>query len=125
MRARAVILACVGVALLLGAVARSATGQAPSFAKPKLYAAKEEPQATAVGDLNGDGKPDLVSVGGNRDSGVASVFFNDGKGRLASRRDYDTAFQPRESRSAISTATGRPTSRWPTPATRPTASQYS
>jgi hypothetical protein len=95
MRARAVILACVGVALLLGAVARSATGQAPSFAKPKLYAAKEEPQATAVGDLNGDGKPDLVSVGGNRDSGVASVFFNNGKGRLASRRDYDTAFQPR------------------------------
>jgi hypothetical protein len=44
----------------------------------------------AVGDLNGDGKPDLATANGFESSGV-SVLLNNGDGTFAARRDYPLA----------------------------------
>src|SRR5207244_13515545 len=54
-RASAVLLACIGVALVLGAAARSAAGHAPSFEAAKSDAIGGGPNFVAVTDLNGDG----------------------------------------------------------------------
>ncbi len=52
----------MAVALVLGAVARSAAGPAPSFAAAKRYATGAQPFVLTLGDLNGDGKSDLVTT---------------------------------------------------------------
>ena len=78
-----VLLACVGVALALGVVASSAPAPAPSFAEPKENPTGDGPDALAMGDLNGDGKPDLVTANGK----VISVLLNRGDGSFQARRD--------------------------------------
>jgi hypothetical protein len=82
----------IDLALALGVDAASAT-PAPSFAAPKRYAAGKTPFAVALGDLNGDRKPDVAVA--NINSGTVSVLLNRGDGRLGSRRDYATGDQPR------------------------------
>jgi hypothetical protein len=79
-----VLLACIGVALVLGAVARSAPVRALSFAATKSYKTDGEGDL-AMADLNGDGRPDLVSL-----VGTVSVLLNRGDGRFAPRRHYAT-----------------------------------
>jgi hypothetical protein len=79
----AVLLACVGVALALGVVASSAPAPAPSFAEPKNNPTGDDPDAFASGDLNGDGKPDLVTANGK----AICVLLNRGDGSFH-RRDY-------------------------------------
>src|SRR5206468_3092571 len=86
-----VLLACIGVALALGAVARSAAGPGPSFAAAKLYATGAAPDVLTLGDLNGDGKSDLVT--GNLSSAV-SVLLNRGNGSFETRRNYKTDDDP-------------------------------
>jgi hypothetical protein len=83
--ASAVLLACAGLALMLGVVvASSAPAPAPSFAEPKNYRAGPGPDALAIGDLNGDGRPDLVTANGK----AISVLLNGGDGSFPARRDY-------------------------------------
>jgi hypothetical protein len=50
----------------------------------------------AVGDLNGDGRPDLVTadVGGSAEDGRASVFINDASGGFPSAVDYRVDARP-------------------------------
>jgi VCBS repeat protein len=93
MRARgsAVLLASIGVALLLGAAARSAARHAPSFAQAKSYATGNGPAPT-VADLNGDGRPDLVTA--NYRANTVSVLLNRGRGALGARKDYATGREP-------------------------------
>ncbi len=60
-----------------------------TFANPVSYSAGANPAGAAVGDLNGDGKPDLAIATSTLDStgfrqGSLEVFFNDGKGTFAS-----------------------------------------
>jgi hypothetical protein len=81
-RGRAVLLACLGVALALGVVASSANS-GMSFASPLNYATARAPFFVAIADLNGDGRPDLA-VGAK----TASVLLNRGNGTFAARRDY-------------------------------------
>jgi FG-GAP-like repeat/FG-GAP repeat/PASTA domain len=57
---------------------------APSFARARSYATGRTPQSVAIGDLNGDGTPDLVTANRN----TISVLLNRGNGSLQVRRDY-------------------------------------
>jgi len=81
----------MAVALVLGAVARSAAGPAPSFAAAKRYATGARPFVLTLGDLNDDGKPDLVT--GNLSSAV-SVLLNRGHGSFETWHSYKTDDDP-------------------------------
>jgi FG-GAP-like repeat/PASTA domain len=86
-RAAVILLACIGVALALGVVARSAELRPPpSFTAAKHYAIAGGPNSLAVGDLNGDGKPDLATAGEDN----MSVLLNRGDGSFPAKRDYAT-----------------------------------
>jgi len=104
--ASAVLLACIGVALVLGAVARSAASPALTFAAAKSYAIGKGPTSVAIGDLNGDGKPDLVTT--NHDADSVSVLLNRGDGTFEPKGDYATAGRPISVEIADLTADGRP-----------------
>ena len=61
----AVVLACIGVAPTLGVVAPFATSTpsfARSFAGPTNYATGSGPESVAIGNMNGDRKPDLATT---------------------------------------------------------------
>jgi hypothetical protein len=60
------------VSVLLNTTPTGAT--AASFAPPQTFATGTEPYSVAVGDFNGDGKPDLAVA--NVDSGTVSVLLN-------------------------------------------------
>jgi hypothetical protein len=87
-----VVPACVALALVWAAAGSSAAGgSVPSFAAAKRY---KVPQvegcgscavSTAIGDLDGDGKPDVVTVNGDQ---TISVFIGKADGTLRARRDY-------------------------------------
>jgi hypothetical protein len=86
----AVLLACVGVALALGAVASSASSPL-SFARASYFAG-ESPRSATVGDLNGDGKPDLAIADEDEDS--VAVLLNRGDGRCRAQRLFGTGSGP-------------------------------
>jgi hypothetical protein len=92
-RASTVLLACIGSALVLGVVAPFAAGPAPSFARQVSYRAGVSPSSVAIADLNGDGKPELVTADYGEPS-RASVFLNRGDGRFQAKRDHVTGPQP-------------------------------
>jgi FG-GAP-like repeat len=84
-RSCALLLACLGLALVLGVVARSATMRVPlSFGAPISY--EGGGFAVEIGDLNHDGRPDLISssVGG------FFVLLNHGRGRFGEPDYYET-----------------------------------
>jgi FG-GAP-like repeat/FG-GAP repeat len=79
-----------GLALALALVtAPAAPNGVPSFAAAKRYTTgtgrDSEPLSIAVGDLNGDHKPDLVTANGGD---VVSVLMNRGGGSFRAKRDY-------------------------------------
>ncbi len=80
----------VGLLVLGGslAVAALSSGSAPSFAPARSYATGRAPASVAIGDLNGDGKPDLATA--NFKAHTVSVLLNRGDGRFQARRDYGT-----------------------------------
>jgi hypothetical protein len=91
-RASAVLLACIGVALALGVVARSAAGPASSFAVAKNYRTDLFPVSVASGDLNADGCPDLATA--NIRANTVSVLLNRGDGSFQAKRDYQVGTAP-------------------------------
>lgn len=73
-RGFALLVACVGVVLVFGALSLFAAS-APMFARPTSYATGVSPVSVAIGDLSGDGAPDLaVATSSNLDT--VSVLLN-------------------------------------------------
>jgi VCBS repeat protein/FG-GAP repeat protein len=74
--------------LLLGtavlALAAHAAVPNASFNAPRSFAVPYSPTAVAVGDLNGDGKPDMVVAGG----GYVSILLGNGDGAFAPAVNY-------------------------------------
>ncbi len=91
-RNRAVLLACIGIALLIAAalafvvVAMAASGSDPTFRSKLFFGASvsEGAAEAAVGDVNGDGRSDVVIADYYPESGV-SVQLNEGRGDFKGR----------------------------------------
>src|SRR5207245_290577 len=65
---------------------------APLFAAPFWsFDAGDSPEPLAIGDLNGDGRPDLVT--GSFPHSV-SVLLGNGDGTFGARTDYDAVYSP-------------------------------
>src|SRR5215216_5309128 len=90
-RGCAVLMACVVVALMVGVATLSAASGA-SFTDAQSYATENNPVSVAIGDLNGDGKPDLATA--NEAAGNVSVLLNAGGGSFEARLDYATGYDP-------------------------------
>jgi hypothetical protein len=63
-----------------------------SFKAPVTYAVEADPTAVAVGDLNGDGKPDLAVT--NFLGQGLDILLNNGDGTFGSARFYTTGSNP-------------------------------
>ena len=61
-----------------------------TFGAPVSYAAGSMPSSVALGDLNGDGKPDIV-IGRNASGGGVGVLLNLGRGTFAAAMIYASA----------------------------------
>ena len=91
------MLAFLAGALALGATASATTGKVPSFAAAKQYAVPHAEgcgrcaHSTAIGDLDGDGRPDVVTV---NDDETISVFIGKADGTLGSRQDSLASADP-------------------------------
>jgi VCBS repeat protein/FG-GAP repeat protein len=98
-RSSTVLLVCLGAALASVSGSSSAiwaVGKKPSFAQPQRYATTKFPEAVAIGDLDGDGRGDLVTAGSNRQAvGSVSVLLNRGGGAFGAARAYRTGFGSR------------------------------
>ena len=91
LRGCVLLLASVIAALTLGVAALLASS-APSFARARAYATGHGPASVAIGDLNGDGKPDLATA--NSGANAVSVLLNRGDGSFQAKRDYRTGREP-------------------------------
>jgi FG-GAP-like repeat len=58
-------------------------GSGPSFARPATFATGRRPAAVATGDVDGDGKADVVTA----NAGTSSVLLNRGNGSFSTRVD--------------------------------------
>jgi hypothetical protein len=65
----------------------------PSFGRASAYAMGHAAAAVAVGDLTGDGKPDLVSANGSKTHTV-SVLINKGNGSFRAKHEFGTGRGP-------------------------------
>jgi hypothetical protein len=74
-------------------VAALFAGSAPSFAPARNYGTGAEPVSVAIGDLNGDGNPDLVTASYVED-GAVSVLLNRGDGSFRAKLDFRTGGGP-------------------------------
>ena len=63
-----------------------------SFGRKRDYATGADPVSVAIGDVNGDGKPDLVTA--NNVPATASVLLNQGRGSFRAKLDYATGALP-------------------------------
>lgn len=93
-RGYVVLVSCVCVAPTLAAGSTPASSKLPSFAHPKYYKTFKSSSSVAIGDLNGDGRPDLgvanIGGAGQGSPGAVSVLINKGGGSFQASRNYLT-----------------------------------
>jgi hypothetical protein len=68
--------------------AAATTGSAPSFTAPRSYGTGNGPNALAIGDLNGDDNPDLMTANYDEVVRSISVLLNRGDGTFKAKVDY-------------------------------------
>src|SRR5215831_9528850 len=82
------------VAALLVALVAPCALAGPQFAAPFVsYPAGDEPSFVAIGDLNGDGRPDLAVT--NFSSNTVSVLLGTGGGSVGPPTAYPTGVGPK------------------------------
>jgi hypothetical protein len=81
-----VLLVSILALFALVGLAQSAPGKRFSLSAVRQYATGADPQAFAIADLNGDGRPDVVTA--NSDGKSVSVLRNRGNGTFAAKHDY-------------------------------------
>jgi hypothetical protein len=74
------------------AAAAPASADALTLNAAATYTTGSHPQAVAVGDFNGDGKPDLAVA--NKSGGGVSVLLNTGNGRYGTAHEYHVGGTP-------------------------------
>src|SRR5437867_3249942 len=81
-----------GLLLAIGmATAAGRAVAAPLFAAPFLsFDTGDGPASVAIGDLNGDGKPDLAVA--NHSSLTVSVLLGNGNGSFGAKTDFGTGY---------------------------------
>src|SRR5215813_8238766 len=89
-----VVTAAVLIVVIYGPIARAAM---PTFAAKQDFATGANPRAVAVGDLNGDGRPDLAVA--NLTSNSVSVLLNTSlaggaTSTFAGKQDFATGAEP-------------------------------
>ena len=90
---RACMILAIPLCLLLGTFRPDTAASAPLFAAPFLsFDTGGESFSLALGDLNGDGKPDLAAV--NVDVNTVSVLLGNGDGTFGPKSDYGTGSYP-------------------------------
>jgi hypothetical protein len=82
----------VAIALATLTAPRASGATCPDFSAAVNYAAGKDPRSVAVGDLNGDGKLDLVVA--NQDSRNVSVLLGNGDGTFAPAVNYAVGDTP-------------------------------
>jgi hypothetical protein len=84
------LLMCALILLLIGASAVvTRVAAAPLFSSPFLSFDTGNPSySVAIGDLNGDGKPDLATANYYGGSNTVSVFLGNGDGTFEGRTDF-------------------------------------
>jgi FG-GAP-like repeat/FG-GAP repeat len=86
------MLRCAVVTVGLIGTATASAGSTPSFTRAASYATGRTPRSLAIGDLNGDGTPDLATA--NIGAATVSVLLNRSGGRFRPKRDYRTGRGP-------------------------------
>ena len=65
----------------------------PSFAAQSTFAAGSKPASVALGDVNGDGRLDMITA--NQNSNNASVLLGNGNGTFQTQSTFATGSSPR------------------------------
>src|SRR5439155_18904413 len=90
---RASTVATITLTLLLGAIHTNTAASAPLFAAPFLsFDAGGNPYSVTIGDLHGDGQPDLAVA--NYIISSVSVLLGNGDGSFAAHADFWTGSYP-------------------------------